>query len=337
MEPKTNLADLNVVAFAGGVGGAKLALGLQEVLGHGNLSVVVNTADDFEHWGLTICPDIDTVLYNLAGVNNMEQGWGRADETFTAMETMSHIGGEDWFTLGDKDLALHLRRTEWIRQNIRLTEVTDRLRRSLGIPSNILPMSDSPVRTLVHTEDGDLPFQHYFVRCRCEPVVIDLSFVGAPEARPTVEIQEAVAQADLLIFCPSNPFLSIDPILHVHGMRQMLRQAKAPIVAVSPIVGGEAIKGPAAKLMTELGKAVSAITVIDHFEDLLDGFVLDQTDAELQEGITIPVAVTNTLMKSIEIKQELATTVLDFAHTLPKATRVSQSTRWNNETITEIG
>jgi LPPG:FO 2-phospho-L-lactate transferase len=190
--------NINVVALAGGVGGAKLATGLQVALAAGNLSVVVNTADDFEHWGLYICPDLDTVLYNLAGLNNPETGWGRSAESFTTLATLSQLsqlGGEEWFRLGDKDLAVHLRRTEWLRQGVPLTDVTDRLRRSFGIPSQILPMSDQAVRTLVHTDEGDLPFQHYFVRRRCEPVVMDMTYVGALEAKLTDALFAALSFA----------------------------------------------------------------------------------------------------------------------------------------------
>lgn len=306
------MKNMKIVALAGGVGGAKLAAGLQAVLRPGDLTVIVNTGDDFEHWGLTICPDIDTVTYNLAGVNNPEMGWGRIGETFAALSVMSELGGEDWFRLGDKDLAVHLRRTEWLRQGISLSEVTDRLRRSLGIPSCILPMSDSPVRTLVHTDEGDLPFQHYFVRCRCEPMVIDLTFVGATEARPSEAVVEALATAELVIFCPSNPYLSIDPILSIPGLRQQLRRMKAPKIAVSPIVGGQAVKGPAAKMMRELGNSISPLTVVDHFDGLLTGFVLDEQDAVLRDAVDLPTLVTNTLMTDLASKTQLAQQVIDF-------------------------
>ena len=199
------MKNIKVVALAGGVGGAKLAAGLQAVLPPGDLTVIVNTGDDFEHWGLTICPDLDTVTYNLAGMHNPETGWGLAGESFATLGAISKLGGEDWFRLGDKDLAVHLRRTEWLRQGSSLTKVTDRLRRSLGIPSCILPMSDSPVRTLVHTDEGDLPFQHYFVRCHCEPMVIDLTFVGADRERMTDDVQDALHTARACGFLPKQP------------------------------------------------------------------------------------------------------------------------------------
>lgn len=302
----------HVVALAGGVGGAKLATGLQAVLPPSALTVIVNTGDDFEHWGLAICPDIDTVLYNLAGINNPAMGWGREDETFFALESMQALGGEDWFRLGDKDLSLHLRRTQWLRQGVSLTEITDRLRRILAIPSRVLPMCDQPVRTLVHTDEGDLPFQHYFVRRRCEPTIIDLSFVGAAESRPAEPVVEAIERADLIIFCPSNPYLSIDPILSVTGLRRKIRKLPVPKVAISPIVGGRAIKGPAAKMMREMGQMISPLTVVDHFDGLLDGFVLDEQDAVVQRAIDIPLCVTNTIMVDLDDKAALAQATLDF-------------------------
>jgi LPPG:FO 2-phospho-L-lactate transferase len=301
-----------VVALAGGVGGAKMAVGLQAALPPGALTVVVNTGDDFEHWGVTICPDLDTVLYNLAGVNNPEMGWGRANESFRLLEMMGILGGEDWFRLGDQDMALHLRRNEWLRQGIRLSEVTDRLRRALGVPSFILPMSDEPVRTLVHTDEGDLPFQHYFVRLRCEPIVMDLSFVGADSARVPDGVTEAIVNADLIVMCPSNPYLSIDPILSVPGMRRLLHEAVAPVIAVSPIIGGAAVKGPAAKMMKEMGQMVSPLTVADHFDGLLDGFVLDHADGAVANAVQLPTLVTSTMMTDLASKTQLARELLDF-------------------------
>ncbi|MCE7985419.1 MAG: 2-phospho-L-lactate transferase [Caldilinea sp. CFX5] len=310
------MVNLNVVALAGGVGGAKLATGLQDVVNPGDLTVIVNTGDDFEHWGLSICPDLDTVIYNLAGINNPEQGWGRLNESFVTLQAMGQLGGEDWFMLGDRDLALHLRRTEWLRQGISLTEVTDRLRRSLGIPTRVLPMSDQPVRTLVHTDEGDLPFQHYFVRRRCEPLLIDLSFVGAASARMNEAVHLALETADVIVFCPSNPYLSIDPILSVPGLRQTLRRIHVPKVAVSPIVSGRAIKGPAAKIMQELGVMISPLTVVDRYDDILTGFVLDEADRAISDAVQIPTLVMDTIMSDRASKARLAEAVLTFAYTL---------------------
>jgi LPPG:FO 2-phospho-L-lactate transferase len=309
-------AQIRVVALAGGVGGAKLATGLQHVLPPGALTVIVNTGDDFEHWGLHVCPDLDTVLYNLATVNNPTMGWGRNEETFTVLDEMERYGGDQWFRIGDKDLALHLRRTEWIRQGLSLSEVTDRLRRMLGIPSVILPMSNEPVRTLVHTDEGDLPFQHYFVRRRCEPTLIDLSFLGADRAKLSNEIKRALDRADLVIFCPSNPYVSIDPILAVPGMRNRLCAIKALKVGVSPIVSGQALKGPAAKMMRELGEMISPLTVVDHLGDMLDGFVIDTLDGDLSDAVILPALVINTIMSDLESKADLAYAVVEFGLSL---------------------
>lgn len=306
------MQSTRIVALAGGVGGAKMAVGLQAALPPGALTVVVNTGDDFEHWGLTVCPDLDTVLYNLAGINNPVMGWGRDQESFRTLEATSQLGGEDWFRIGDLDLALHLRRNEWLQQGIRLSEVTDRLRRALGVPSHILPMSDEPVRTLVHTDEGDLPFQHYFVRLRCEPIVMDLSFVGAESARVPDAVSKAINNADLIVFCPSNPYLSIDPILSIPGMRRLIKDAPAPKVAVSPIVGGAAVKGPAAKMMMELGQMVSPLTVSDHFDGILDGFVLDHADEAVADAVQLPTLVTATMMTDLASKKQLAEDVLAF-------------------------
>jgi LPPG:FO 2-phospho-L-lactate transferase len=305
-----------VVALAGGVGGAKLAAGLQAALPRGALSVIVNTGDDFEHWGLTICPDIDTVLYNLAGIHNPETGWGRAGDSFATLQAMEQLGGEDWFRIGNLDLATHLRRSEWLHQGSTLSEVTDRLRRSLGIPSLVTPMSDQPVRTLVHTDEGDLPFQHYFVRRRCEPCVMDLTYVGAAEAQLSELALKALQHADLIVVCPSNPYLSIDPILSVPGVRRFIRKLPIPKIGVSPIVGGQAIKGPAAKMMVEMGKEVSARTVAEHFEGMLTGFVVDTADAGLVDELSIPTLAVNTLMVDMSTKRALAQTILDFARAL---------------------
>jgi LPPG:FO 2-phospho-L-lactate transferase len=305
-------SQIRVVALAGGVGGAKLAMGLQQILEPGALTVIVNTGDDFEHWGLHICPDLDTVLYNLAGLNNPDYGWGRAEEQFNVLAEMERFGGEEWFRIGDKDLALHLRRTEWLRQGVPLGEVTDRLRRMLGIPSQILPMANESIRTLVHTDEGDLPFQHYFVRRRCEPTLIDLSFIGADRAKLSTDIKRAIDRADLIVFCPSNPYVSIDPILAVPGLRDRLRNAKAPKIGVSPIVSGQAIKGPAAKMMQELGEMISPITVVDHLGDLLDGFVIDRQDADLADAVILPALVTDTIMRDLQSKADLARAVVEF-------------------------
>lgn len=307
---------MNVVALAGGVGGAKLAAGLQEILPPGQLTVIVNTGDDFEHWGLTVCPDLDTVMYNLAQIHNPETGWGRVDERFNVLEEISRQGGEEWFRIGDRDLAVHLRRSEWLRQGIRLTDVTDRLRRSLAIPSRILPMSDRPVPTLVHTDDGDMPFQHYFVRHRCQPILVDVTFLGADKASLPAEASHALDHAEVIVLCPSNPYVSLDPILSVGDMRQRLQRAAVPVIGVSPIIAGQALKGPAAKMMRELGAMISPLTVADHFMDILDGFVIDRQDETVANAVGMPVLVTETIMHSLASKQQLASEILQFAQEL---------------------
>ena len=316
MAPK--LANCSpVVALAGGVGGAKFAAGLQETLPPGALSVIVNTGDDFEHWGLTICPDIDTVLYGLAGVNNPQTGWGRAGETWDVLAEMERLGGEDWFRLGDKDVALHLLRNQWLKAGVNLTEVTDRLRQALGVPSRVLPMCNEPVRTLVHTDEGDLPFQDYFVRRRCEPTFRGLTFVGAGKAELAPDAAAALRAAAQIIICPSNPYLSVDPILSVPGLSRLVRESDAPVVAVSPIVGGRAVKGPVAKMMREMGHLNHLpLTIVEHYAGLLDGFVLDRQDRAEESRLPLPALTTDTIMTDLPSKQRLAADVLQFARSL---------------------
>ena len=316
MAPKpANLSP--VIALAGGVGGAKFAAGLQETLPPGALTVIVNTGDDFEHWGLTICPDIDTVLYGLAGVNNPQTGWGRAGETWGVLTETERLGGEAWFRLGDKDLALHLLRNRWLNEGATLTETTDRLRRALGVPSRILPMCNQPVRTLVHTDEGDLPFQDYFVRRRCEPTFRGLTFVGADKATLSPEVAESLRSAAQIIICPSNPYLSVDPILSVPGLNDLLRESAAPVVAISPIVGGRAVKGPAAKMMREMGYLEHLpLTIVEHYADLLDGFVIDQQDRAEQSRLPLPSLASDTIMTDLPSKQRLAAEVLQFSQSL---------------------
>ena len=315
-----------ILALAGGVGGAKLAAGLQAALDTpADLLTVVNTGDDFEHLGLSICPDLDTVMYTLSGRANPETGWGLAGETWHFLEALAALGGEDWFRLGDRDLATHVERTRRLRAGETLSEVTSHLAARLGVPSRIAPMSDDPVRTVVETPDGDLPFQEYFVRRRCEPAVRGLRFEGAPEARMSAAFEAALADPtlDAVVVCPSNPYLSVDPILAIPGVRAALAGCAAPVVAVSPIVGGRAIKGPAAKIMEELGVEVSAATVADRYRDLLDGFVLDETDRALAAAIEsadmgagLCVQVEQTVMRSGEDRARLAVRVLEFARLL---------------------
>jgi LPPG:FO 2-phospho-L-lactate transferase len=305
----------DVLALSGGVGGAKLALGLADVLPPGQLHVLVNTADDFRHLGLHISPDIDTLLYTLAGLANKTLGWGLAGETWQTMTALEQLGGATWFRLGDKDLATHLWRTQRLAEGAGLAELTAELAASLGIASHVYPMTDEPVSTSVRTDEGDLPFQHYFVRQRCEPVVSGFNFAGISAARPDPKCMSLLQgkQLDAVVICPSNPFVSVEPILQVPGLWPAVRDSPAPVVLVSPIVAGQAIKGPAAKMMRELGIAVTALGVARHYCDcypgLVDYFVLDESDATLSDQIRelgMAVAITSTIMKSREDKQQLA-------------------------------
>jgi LPPG:FO 2-phospho-L-lactate transferase len=304
-----------VVAISGGIGGAKLALGLYRVLPAGTLSVIVNTGDDFEHLGLTICPDVDTTLYTLAGLANPELGWGRRDETWNFMETLGTLGGETWFRLGDADLALHVERTRRLSEGETLSAVIASVASALGIRASVLPMSDDPVRTRVSTSAGELAFQHYFVRLRCAPEVTSLHFAGAEAATAAPGALAALAAPGLeaVILCPSNPYLSVDPILAVPGMRAALRASGAPVIAVTPIVGGRAVKGPTAKIMQELRLAPSPLTIAGHYAGLIDGFVLDERDAGLAAQFALPVAVTNTVMVDLNDRERLAREVLALA------------------------
>src|SRR5512140_1060399 len=271
---------MKIVALAGGVGGAKLADGLARTLAPDDLTVIVNTGDDFEHWGLCISPDLDTVCYTLAGLANPVTGWGRQKETFQALENVRRLGGPDWFGIGDQDLGTHLERTRRLRDGQPLSEVTRAFCRAWGVGPTIQPMSDQPVRTMVDTlENGELAFQEYFVHLHCEPRVKGFRFAGIEQAEPAPGCLEAIDAADAIIFCPSNPWVSLDPILAVPGMRAAVK-AK-PVLAVSPIIGGETVKGPAAKMFRELGIPASAIAVAQHYGDLLSGFVLDTVDKDL--------------------------------------------------------
>lgn len=307
-----------VVALCGGVGGAKLAMGLYRILGD-KLTIVVNTGDDFEHLGLSISPDIDTVLYTLSGLANRELGWGRADESWNFMDAVAVLGAESWFRLGDRDLALHVERTRRLKAGHSLSAIVRDFAKSLGVTAEIVPMSDDPVRTMVVTPEGTLPFQRYFVEKRCAPKVERIFFEGAEAARPNPVLARAIADPDLaaIIVCPSNPFLSIDPSLSVPGLADTIRHARAPSVAVSPLIGGKAVKGPTSKIMGELGLAVNTGAIAGHYGDLLDGLVIDAADRADSISLALPVRVTATLMASDEDRERLAREVLDFASQLP--------------------
>lgn len=308
------MALRQVVALAGGVGGAKLALGLARVLPPDQLTVIVNTGDDFCLHGLAISPDLDTVMYTLGGVANSDTGWGLAGDTTQMLDMLRQYGEQPWFKLGDRDLATHLLRTRWLAEGQSLTQVTGRLCKGLGVDQAILPMSDDPVRTLVDTvEYGELAFQEYFVKYRWQPVAKGITYAGAEAARPSETALTAIQEADAVVICPSNPLLSIAPILAVPGMREALLEK--PVVAVTPIVSGEAIKGPAAKLMSELGWTVSPPSVAVYYGELLSGFVLDERDAGAytQADFGCQVWVADSVMVSEQDKVRLARQVLTWA------------------------
>ncbi|HEX4893283.1 MAG TPA: 2-phospho-L-lactate transferase [Hyphomicrobiaceae bacterium] len=306
------------VALCGGVGGAKLALGLSHIVPPENLTIVVNTGDDFEHVGLHVSPDIDTVLYTLSGLANPEQGWGLAGETWGFMAALERLGGPTWFKLGDHDLATHAIRTERLRQGESLSSITDSFRRRLGIGPAIVPMSDDPVRTMVHTDLGRLAFQSYFVEHRCAPRVARLEFTGAEAARPAPGALNALARPDLagVIICPSNPWLSVDPMLAIPGLRAALEACPAPRIAVTPIVAGQAIKGPTAKIMGELGLASGAGSIVEHYGKLLDGFVLDTADQALAGGLGLPVSTADTIMRTLDDRIRVAQAAVELCRGL---------------------
>lgn len=304
-----------VLALCGGIGGAKLALGLYRTLAPGRLTVAVNTGDDFSHLGLHVSPDIDTVAYTLAGLNDTERGWGLAGETWHFMEALGRLGGETWFQLGDHDLATHVLRTRRLAAGETLSQVTSAMAGRLGLHARLLPMSDDPVRTLVDTEEGRLAFQNYFVEHHCRPRVTGITFAGAEAAKVQEDVLALLGDGALaaIVICPSNPYLSVDPLLAIPGLREALKASPAPVVAVSPIVGGRAVKGPTAKIMEELGLPVSSRAIAEHYGDLLDGFILDDADAADATGLGVPAVATRTLMETLDDRERLARSVLNFA------------------------
>jgi LPPG:FO 2-phospho-L-lactate transferase len=303
-----------IVALSGGIGGAKLALGLSRVVPPEQLLVVANTGDDFEHLGLAISPDLDTLMYTLAGVSDPDKGWGRRDESLTFMAALAALGGETWFQLGDGDLATHVERTRRLAAGEPLSRITDDFCRRLGVAPRILPMSEDRVRTRVRTAEGWLDFQDYFVRRRCAPEVKELAYDGAAQARAHPDFMAALADPRLrtVIICPSNPYLSVDPILALPGVRDALKACHAPVVAVSPIIGGRAVKGPTAKMMRELGLPSTATAIGEHYDGLIDLFVVDHSEGE----ISLPnmrVAKAAILMSSLADRETLAKAMLAFA------------------------
>ena len=301
---------MKITALAGGVGGAKLAHGLAQILPPEDLTIIVNTGDDFEHLGLSICPDLDTVCYTLAGLANPETGWGRVNETWNTITNVEKLGGPNWFRLGDQDIATHLERTRRLKGGEPLSQITRDFCKAWGISHTILPMTDSPVRTIVDSDEGELAFQEYFVHRQCGPKVKGFRFDGVDVAEPAFGVREAVESAEAIVICPSNPWVSVDPILRVIPL------PKKKIVAVSPIIGGKTVKGPAAKMYAELGIEPSALAVAEHYRDLLSGFVLDNVDAHLSDKIRTRTLVTDTLMNSITDRARLAMDVLNFIGSL---------------------
>jgi LPPG:FO 2-phospho-L-lactate transferase len=306
---------MKVVALAGGVGGAKMTDGLAQVLPPENLTIIVNTGDDFEHLGLYISPDLDTVCYTLAGLSNPETGWGRQGETFQVLEGLKKLGCPDWFRLGDQDLATHIERTRRMKEGQSLSQLTHAFCQTWGVRHTILPMSNQPVRTMVDTlADGELAFQEYFVRRKCIPKVKGFRFAGIKSAQPAPGVLDSIEQANAVVICPSNPWVSIDPILALEGILSALESKL--VIAVSPIIDGYTVKGPAAKIFTELGIPASALAVASHYEKLLSAFVLDKVDAKLVPKVQIPTLSTNILMKTQADRRLLAQDVLNFIHKL---------------------
>jgi LPPG:FO 2-phospho-L-lactate transferase len=315
------------VVLSGGSGGVKLSVGMAQVLGT-RLAIVVNTGDDFIHLGLHVSPDVDTVLYSLAGLVNEETGWGRHGETWTFMRALGELGAPTWFKLGDGDLATHVDRTQRLRAGESLTAVAAHQASQLGIEARILPMSDGTMRTLVKTDAGTLSFQEYFVRDQCRPVVRAIGFDGAATAQASAAVMAALSSPDLagIVIGPSNPWLSIDPILAVPSLRAALRASGAPVVAVSPIVGGKAVKGPTAKIMAELGLQADSRTIARHYAGLIDGFIIDSVDAPLERDMGLPTLVINTMMRTLDDRIALARECLAFCGRLADARRAGART-----------
>ena len=306
---------MKIVALAGGVGGAKLSDGLAQILNSKELTIIVNTGDDFEHLGLCISPDLDTVCYTLAELSNPDTGWGRREDTFNVLDYLQKIGGPSWFRLGDRDLATHIERTRRLKAGQPLSQITRDFCHIWKVQPPILPMSDQSVRTIVETvEDGALAFQEYFVHRKCEPRVRGFRFVGVESAHPAPGMMDAIKQADAVVLCPSNPWVSIDPILALSGIRLAL--ADKCVVAVSPIINGQTIKGPAAKMYAEMGIQPSALAVTRHYGNLLTGFIMDSCDSNLSREMTTPIFITNTIMKTDDDRCHLAEDVLNFIQNL---------------------
>ena len=302
-----------VLALAGGVGGAKLVVGLAHCLSPGELVVAVNTGDDEQFHGLHVSPDLDTMMYTLAGLSNPETGWGLKEDTFTALSMLRNYGADTWFNLGDRDFATHIRRTQLLRQGMTLSEVTSTLCAALGVKHTIAPMSDQPVRTVLDTPEGRLSMQEYFVKHRAQPQVSAVEYAGAEDASPSPGLDAALARARILVICPSNPALSVQPIVAVSGMRQRLASFGGLRVAVSPIVGNDAVRGPAGRIMAGLGQEVSVVGVAQAYREFCDVLVIDKQDEALAPSVSeagMRPVVTNTIMNSLQDRIDLAETIL---------------------------
>jgi LPPG:FO 2-phospho-L-lactate transferase len=305
---------MKITALAGGVGASKFLLGLCRVIPPEEITIIANTGDDIELFGLRICPDIDTVTYTLGGVINEETGWGIAGDTFESLQWLERYGEATWFKLGDRDLATHIFRTAQLLRGLSLTEITDYIRCALGVRAKVLPMTDAYTPTRVLTDEREMHFQEYFVRLRCEPRVKQIRFEEIESAHPSPGVESSIRDADAIIICPSNPFISIGPILAVPGVRQAIVETNARVVAISPIIGGKALKGPAADMLRDLGHEVSAAGVAALYDNLIDLFVMDQADAALTKRIAplgVRSVVTDTVMNTLEDKQRLAAFVLE--------------------------
>jgi LPPG:FO 2-phospho-L-lactate transferase len=306
---------MKIVALAGGVGGAKLAFGLAQVLASGELSVIVNTGDDFVHYGLYICPDLDTVCYHLAGINNISTGWGRKGDSFLSLSGAVNLGGPNWFQIGDKDLGTHLERTRRLHAGQKLSEITKHFCQVWNISTHVYPMTDDKISTQLQTKEfGELPFQEYFVHHQCQPTITSIRFSGVDKARPVKETIQSIGEADLIVICPSNPWVSIDPILSIRFIRESIIGKK--VIAVSPIIQNKALKGPAAKMFSELGIEPSALAVLQHYKDVINGFIFDKLDVNLRGQIDregIISYATDTIMTTDTKKVELAKKLIDFS------------------------
>ncbi len=304
-----------IVMLAGGVGASKLILGFSKLVSPDQLTVIGNTGDDIELFGLRICPDLDTILYTLCGKVNPETGWGIGEDSFHCLKALQELGGEGWFQLGDRDLATHIWRTSLLKQGHSLTQVTDLLCRTFKVNYKLLPMTDSFVPTYLVTDQGELHLQEYLVRERCRPILKELRYSNIEQAEPAPGVADAILKAEAVLLCPSNPFISIGPILAVPGIRELLVQTQAPVVAVTPIVNQRALKGPTAKMLSELGYAVSPTAIAGIYKDFLDVFVLDESDQELQEEIealNLRVVTSPTVMNSTREKTDLARRLLEI-------------------------